>query len=129
MDKLYVGRKKTARAVLTLESNGTGIFRINKFFDKSIFFNNLFIKNIVNEPLSIISLRKAHNFNIKVSGGGIISQARATAFALTKALLDLNIKFKPLFKKLGLLSADSRIKERKKTGKPKARKSFQFSKR
>ncbi|QPJ58483.1 30S ribosomal protein S9 [Candidatus Pinguicoccus supinus] len=126
--KLYVGRKKTAKAVVAVRS-GSGIMSINNCPINKTFFNDISIRNIIEDSINITSSRKLYNFKVKVSGGGLLAQAQAISFALAKFLINLSLAHKPILKKLGFLKSDARIKERKKTGKPKARKSFQFSKR
>ena len=66
---------------------------------------------------------------VKAIGGGVSAQADAIQLAISRALVEINEEFKPALKQEGLLTRDARIKERKKYGRKRARKRFQFSKR
>jgi small subunit ribosomal protein S9 len=81
------------------------------------------------KPMDIWTGVKNYNFYISVSGGGVSGQAGAVSHSLARVILKLNENSKATLKKEGLLTRDARMVERKKPGRPKARKRFQFSKR
>lgn len=133
MDKIVkVGRRKTsvARVFLAPAANsGQGIIKINKRGFEEFF--PVEIQRIkMMEPFGAIDVPPT-NFDITVNvrGGGITGQAEAVRLGVSRALTELNLEYRPALKKLGLLTRDSRMVERKKYGRPKARKKFQFSKR
>ena len=70
-----------------------------------------------------------YEFHINVRGGGLTGQAGASKLGIARSLIKIDPNFRPVLKKEGFLTRDSRVVERKKYGKPKARRSFQFSKR
>lgn len=122
-----VGRRKTAVARVRL-SKGEGRWAINgKEVDRtklSDAVNSLLIK-----PFRIVDDESNFNFRAFVKGGGFMGQTEAIVLGLARALEKMNPEWRPLLKKEGLLTRDSRTKERKKPGRPGARKRFQFSKR
>ena len=81
------------------------------------------------EPLQVTQLQNNYNATIVVSGGGVSGQAQAVRHGIARALVVANNELKPVLRKAGLLTRDSRIKERKKYGLKRARKAPQFSKR
>lgn len=121
------GRRKEATAVVRL-SKGTGVVTVNK---KSIdeYFGRDVAKMIVRQPLVLTKNAEAYDVDAKVQGGGSFGQAGAIRLAISKALLEENPELRAELKKAGYLTRDSRVKERKKVGLKKARKSPQFSKR
>ena len=121
------GRRKEATAVVRL-TKGTGVVTVNK---KSIdeYFGRDVAKMIVRQPLVLTRNAEAYDVNAKVQGGGSFGQAGAIRLAISKALLEENPELRAELKKAGYLTRDSRVKERKKVGLKKARKSPQFSKR
>lgn len=84
---------------------------------------------VVKQPLSLINENEAYDIKINVGGGGITGQAEAIRMAISRALTEINEEHRPSLKKEGFLTRDSRMVERKKPGRKKARKKFQFSKR
>ena len=84
---------------------------------------------IIRQPLVLTKSENAYDIDIKVQGGGSFGQAGAIRLAISKALIELNPNLRAELKKAGYLTRDSRVKERKKVGLKKARKSPQFSKR
>ncbi len=122
-----IGRRKAAVARVYLQK-GTGAITIN---DRDL--NNYFpisnLSNKVLEPLQVVEMEKSFDIQINVKGGGIKGQAEAVRLGVARALVELDEELKPALKAKGFLTRDSRVVERKKYGKPKARKSFQFSKR
>ena len=84
---------------------------------------------IVRQPLVLADVEQNFDIDVKVNGGGSFGQAGAIRLAISKALIEDNVELRALMKKAGYLTRDSRVKERKKVGLKKARKSPQFSKR
>ena len=121
------GRRKEATAVVKL-TKGTGMVTVNK---KNIddYFGRDVAKMIVRQPLVLTKNDNAYDVDAKVQGGGSFGQAGAIRLAISKALLQENPELRADLKKAGYLTRDSRVKERKKVGLKKARKSTQFSKR
>ena len=121
------GRRKEATAVVKL-TKGTGMVTVNK---KNIddYFGRDVAKMIVRQPLVLTKNDNAYDVDAKVQGGGSFGQAGAIRLAISKALLQENPELRADLKKAGYLTRDSRVKERKKVGLKKARKSSQFSKR
>ena len=121
------GRRKEATAVVRL-TKGTGVVTVNK---KSIdeYFGRDVAEMIVRQPLVLTKNAEAYDVDAKVQGGGSFGQAGAIRLAISKALLEEDPELRAELKKAGYLTRDSRVKERKKVGLKKARKSPQFSKR
>jgi len=86
-------------------------------------------RNDIAKPLEITETLGKYDVLINVRGGGFTGQAQAIRLGISRALIDLNPDFRPALKNEGLLTRDPRMVERKKYGRPKARKRFQFSKR
>ena len=126
-DSTISGRRKEATAVVRL-TKGTGVVTVNK---KSIdeYFGRDVAKMIVRQPLVLTKNAEAYDVDAKVQGGGSFGQAGAIRLAISKALLEEDPELRAELKKAGYLTRDSRVKERKKVGLKKARKSPQFSKR
>ena len=121
------GRRKEATAVATLKK-GSGDFVVNKKKLEEYFGRDV-AKMIVKQPLVLTNTLNSFDINIRVNGGGAFGQAGAIRLAISKALVLENPDFRAELKKAGYLTRDSRVKERKKVGLKKARKSPQFSKR
>lgn len=122
-----VGRRKAAVARVYLKE-GSGIIVINgKPLD--VYFPMVPIRMKVEEPLLTIGAGKEFDINVVVAGGGYKGQAEAIRMAISRAFVEYKEEFKKPLKEKKLLTRDAREVERKKFGKPKARKSFQFSKR
>ena len=96
---------------------------LNKYFARPV------LQMVVNQPLDIIKGENEYDINATVKGGGLSGQAGALRHGISKALSLYDIGFRPVLKKIGFLTRDPRVVERKKYGKAKARKSYQFSKR
>ena len=124
---IFIGRRKEATAVVRLKK-GKGVITVNK---KSIdeYFGRDVAKMIVKQPLALADVEQNFDIDVKVNGGGSFGQAGAIRLAISKALQDDNAELRGPMKKAGYLTRDSRVKERKKVGLKKARKSPQFSKR
>lgn len=125
--KNAVGRRKEAVARVYL-SKGTGTITVNGKEYKE-YFPLMYLQNQVELPLKTIESTGAYDIVVNVQGGGPKGQAEAIKMAISRVLCEVNPEFRPALKKEGLLRRDPRSVERKKFGKRKARRSFQFSKR
>jgi len=124
---IQVGRRKEAVARVVIRK-GTGQITVNeKPF--ATYFPVLYLQHQVTLPLKTIEALDQFDVVVNVQGGGKKGQAEAIKLGIARALCELNLEFRPLLKKAGLLTRDPRAVERKKPGKKKARRSFQFSKR
>lgn len=121
------GRRKTSVARIYMQA-GQGNITINGR-DIKAYFSNELLENIVNQPLATVEQVGQYDIKVNVHGGGISAQAEAIRLAISKALVGDNEEVRPALKKEGFLTRDPRMVERKKFGKRKARRSFQFSKR
>jgi small subunit ribosomal protein S9 len=121
------GRRKESIAKVWV-SNGTGNITINK---KKIedYFPDKALRMIINQPLEVAKKSDSVDLKITVLGGGLSGQAGAIKHGLSRALTLIDPNTKDSLKKNGFLTRDSRTVERKKYGRAKARRSFQFSKR
>ncbi len=122
-----IGRRKTAIARAYL-SSGKGEIKVNNR-DFKEYFPSEVLQIIVKQPL--MTTEKSNNFdiNINVFGGGLSGQAEAIRLSIARALVELDQESRPALKAEGFLTRDSRMVERKKYGRRKARRAFQFSKR
>ena len=122
------GRRKCAVAQVTM-TLGRGDFTINTQPAAEYLRNDAFLLNAVQSPLDVINTEAAFDINVKVQGGGIVGQAFAIRLGIARALNALDATNRPGLKQRGLLTRDTRVKERRKYGLKKARKASQFSKR
>ena len=121
------GRRKTSTARVFLRP-GTGTITVNhREFDS--FFPTDALRVQVRRPLQVTETGEKFDILATVAGGGVNGQAGAVRLGIARALVEFNAELRKLLKKDGLLTSDSRIKERKKYGLAGARKRFQFSKR
>jgi small subunit ribosomal protein S9 len=122
-----IGRRKAAVARVYLKK-GTGNVVIN---DRPLveYFPQQDIQSKVLDPFQVVEQAGIYDLKVNVSGGGFKGQAEAIRMAISRALVEADENFKKPLKDKKYLTRDSREVERKKFGKPKARKSFQFSKR
>ncbi|MDF2676631.1 MAG: ribosomal protein [Bacillota bacterium] len=121
------GRRKSAIARVRLVP-GTGNILVNKRpLDDYLKYETLRV--IVREPLMITDTMGQYDVLVNVCGGGYTGQAGAIRHGISRALLEVDNELRPILKKAGFLTRDSRMKERKKYGLKKARKASQFSKR
>lgn len=121
------GRRKTSTARVFLRP-GTGTITVNhREFDR--FFTTDALRTQVRRPLLLTDSTDRFNILATVAGGGITGQAGAVRLGIARALVEFNADLRKPLKKDGLLTSDSRVKERKKYGLAGARKRFQFSKR
>lgn len=125
--KNAVGRRKEAVTRVFL-SKGDGAITINGK-DYKIYFPLVYLQNQVEAPLKTIEAADKFNVVVNANGGGVKGQAEAVKLGIARALLQVNPEYRPALKAAGLLKRDPRSVERKKPGKKKARRSFQFSKR
>ena len=121
------GRRRTSVARARIKP-GSGKIEVNsrEFQD---YFPTPSLQTAVLRPLEISGQKQTVDIVLKTAGGGVNGQAGAASLAIARALLKLDANLRPELKKNGLLTRDPRMKERKKPGRPGARKRFQFSKR
>jgi len=125
--KNATGRRKEAVTRVFI-SKGDGKITVNGK-DYKTYFPLVYLQNQVEAPLKRLELTDKVDININAAGGGVKGQAEAAKLGISRALVDMNEEYRPALKSAGLLRRDPRAVERKKPGKKKARKSFQFSKR
>ncbi len=125
--KNAVGRRKEAVTRVFL-SRGEGKITINDK-DYKQYFSLVYLQNQVEMPFKAIEGGDKYDVKINAAGGGMKGQAEAAKLGIARALLEVNAEFRPVLKAAGLLRRDPRSVERKKPGRKKARRSFQFSKR
>ena len=119
-------RKKSIARVRLVE--GKGDITVNgKKLDE--YFGTEILKVIVNQPLTVTNTTGKYDVICKVEGGGYTGQAGAIRHGISRALLEAGSDYRPVLKAAGLLTRDSRVKERKKYGLKAARRAPQFSKR
>ncbi len=122
-----IGRRKTSVARVYLKK-GKGEWSVNGR-SLAIYFPRTTHVQICEQPLAAIEAMGTYDVLVNVDGGGLTGQAGAISLALARALVQVDENNRSLLRKLGLLTRDPRMVERKKYGHPKARKRFQFSKR
>jgi len=122
-----VGRRKSAIARIYL-TEGKGTITVNNR-EVAEYFKTDQLVYVVKQPLNLIGIADNYDIKVNLCGGGYSGQAEALRLAITRALVKLDEANKPALKAQGFLTRDPRIVERKKPGRPKARKRFQFSKR
>ena len=123
-----VGRRKCSTAQIKLVP-GDGIITINGKLINDFLQGSPTLLNAVQKPLEQLALQNKYNITVQVSGGGITGQANAIQLGIARALCVIDSTYRTILKPKGLLTRDSRIKERRKYGLKKARKAPQFSKR
>jgi small subunit ribosomal protein S9 len=122
-----LGRRKTAVARVFVKK-GKGNITINHR-DAKEYFPTGILQHTLNQPFALTNTVGLYDVTVNVYGGGIKGQAEAIRLAVSRALVEISEENKPLLKAQGLLTRDPRMVERKKFGRKKARKRFQFSKR
>jgi len=127
-DQYYGTVKRKSSTARVFMIPGSGQITVNKR-DVSEFFGNETQRTIIRYPLTVTDNLGKFDIRATVRGGGVSGQAGAIRLGITKALIEFNSELRPKLKRAGLLTRDSRIKERKKYGQKGARKRFQFSKR
>lgn len=122
-----IGRRKAAVARVYLQE-GTGNITINKR-PLEVYFPSTILQYIVKQPLKTLDAEGRYDIKVNLDGGGYKGQAEALRLAIARALVKENPEVKPALRAEGFMTRDARVVERKKPGRPKARKRFQFSKR
>ena len=123
-----IGRRKEATARVRFFDSGKGNITVNGQELKK-YFSIFQLFDLVLAPLKQIGAMEKYDISIKVAGGGKNSQALAARHGISRALVEFNADLKPALKKVGYMTRDSRVKERKKFGHKKARRSPQWAKR
>ena len=122
-----IGRRKAAVARVYV-SEGTGVITINKR-GLEVYFPSSILQYIVKQPLNTLEAVEKYDIKVNLKGGGYKGQAEALRLAIARALVKINPEDKSALRAEGFMTRDPRSVERKKPGRPKARKRFQFSKR
>ena len=122
-----VGRRKTSVARLYMKP-GKGSFKINNT-DLDKYFSSELLRLIVEQPLKSVDASGKFDFKVNIHGGGLKGQAEAIRLAVSRALVKNDEENRPVLKKEGFLTRDPRMVERKKYGRRKARRAFQWVKR
>lgn len=121
------GRRKNAVARVWIKP-GNGRFTVNGR-DMAAYFARSTLQMIINQPFEVLDRRGRYDVFCTVKGGGLSGQAGAVRHGISRALVNFDPTVRPILKSNGFLTRDDRVVERKKYGKRKARRSFQFSKR
>ena len=122
-----IGRRKSAVARVYL-SEGTGKIIINKV-ELEKYFPSAILQYVVKQPLELLEATEKYDIKANLDGGGFTGQSQALRLAIARALVKVDAEDKKTLKAQGFLTRDAREVERKKPGRPKARRRFQFSKR
>jgi small subunit ribosomal protein S9 len=122
-----IGRRKTAVARIYMQS-GNGNITVNGRDYKEYFASEV-LQTIIHQPLAVVNELGKYDIKANLDGGGVAGQAEALRLAIARALLEISAEYRPALKKEGYLTRDPRMVERKKYGRRKARRRFQFSKR
>ena len=122
-----IGRRKTSVARIHVAPGKGKIFVNNQPVEK--YFPSEILQIIISQPLVVVEAKGKYDIKVNVDGGGIKGQAEAIRLAISRALCEVDVENRPALKKEGFLTRDPRMVERKKYGRRKARKKFQFSKR
>lgn len=122
-----LGRRKSAIARVYM-TEGTGKITINKR-DLTDYFPSPILQFVVKQPLTLLDVAEKYDIKVNLCGGGFTGQSQALRLAIARALIKVNADDKAALRKAGFVTRDSRAVERKKPGRPKARRAFQFSKR
>lgn len=124
---IFIGRRKSSIARVIMKA-GSGKITVNgKPADEHLRRKTLGL--IIRQPLQLVGAETKYDISARIVGGGWSGQAGALRLGISRGLVFMNEQWRSSLKKAGFLTRDSRIVERKKYGKKKARKSFQFSKR
>ena len=122
-----LGRRKSAVARVYV-NEGTGKITINKK-DLAVYIPSPILQYVVKQPLTTLGVEEKYDIKVNVYGGGFTGQSQALRLAIARALVKINADDKKALRAEGFITRDSRVVERKKPGRPKARRRFQFSKR
>jgi small subunit ribosomal protein S9 len=125
--KNAIGRRKEAVTRIFL-SKGDGKITVNGK-DYKVYFPLVYLQNQVEAPLKTVDSSDKFDVVVNATGGGVKGQAEAAKLGIARALIEVSADYRPALKAAGLLKRDPRSVERKKPGRKKARRSFQFSKR
>ena len=121
------GRRKTAVAQVRLKP-GSGKITVNKV-DVETYFGRETSKMVIRQPLELTNTAERFDIFVNVKGGGASGQAGAIKHGISRALIEADAELRKILKRAGFLTRDDRVVERKKYGRKKARKRFQYSKR
>jgi small subunit ribosomal protein S9 len=127
VDKIFVGRRKSSVARVILRTGEGKVTVNNDEFEKA--FPMQIYREDITAPLRVTDMLGKYDVIVNVEGGGFTGQSQAIRLGIARALEDINPDFRTSLKSEGYLTRDPRMVERKKYGRPKARKRFQFSKR
>ena len=122
-----LGRRKSAVARIYV-TEGSGKITINKR-DLTEYFPSSILQFVVKQPLTTVDAVEKYDIKVNLTGGGYTGQSQALRLAIARALVKINAEDKKTLRAEGFMTRDSRAVERKKPGRPKARRRFQFSKR
>ena len=122
-----LGRRKRAIARVFV-TEGTGKITINKR-DLTQYFPSTILQYVVKQPLNKLEVAEKYDIKVNLCGGGFTGQSQALRLAIARALVKINPEDKKILRAEGFMTRDPRAVERKKPGRPKARRRFQFSKR
>jgi small subunit ribosomal protein S9 len=125
--KNAVGRRKEAVTRVFL-SKGSGKITVNGK-DYKTYFPLVYLQNQLESPLKTAEVADKYDIVVNAQGGGVKGQAEAAKLGIARALLEVSAEYRPILKAAGFLKRDPRSVERKKPGRKKARRSYQFSKR
>ena len=125
---MATGRRKTSIAVVKLVKGKGRVFVNGKTLANYI-GNRPALEVMIFKPLALTENMEKFDVKVKATGGGVSSQAGAIKHGISRALIKVNAELRPVLKAEGMLTRDARVKERKKYGRKRARKRFQFSKR
>jgi small subunit ribosomal protein S9 len=122
-----IGRRKTSIARVYVQP-GKGDIKVNDRELKEYFLSEIH-QTVVKQSLAAVKVEHQYDVTVNVEGGGVKGQAEAIRLGIARALVEINAEHKVALRKDGLMTRDSRMVERKKPGRRKARRKFQFSKR
>jgi small subunit ribosomal protein S9 len=122
-----IGRRKTSIARVYVKP-GKGDITVNNR-ELKVYFLSEIHQTTVKQALTAVKVETQYDVTVNVEGGGIKGQAEAVRLGIARALVQINGEHKPALRKDGMITRDSRMVERKKPGRRKARRKFQFSKR
>ena len=122
-----LGRRKSSVARIFV-TEGTGKITINKR-DLTEYFPSPILQFVVKQPLALLDVAEKYDIKVNLDGGGFTGQSQALRLAIARALVKINPEDKKVLRAEGFMTRDPREVERKKPGRPKARRRFQFSKR
>ncbi len=122
-----LGRRKSAVARVYV-TEGNGKITVNKK-DINEYFPSPILQYVVKQPLETLGVAEKYDIKLNIFGGGFTGQSQAARLAIARALVKINAEDKSTLRAQGFVTRDSREVERKKPGRPKARRRFQFSKR